>query len=619
MFARSLAARATVLRTTHSGVLASVLSLLLTAAVLTPGPSPAAQDPAAQDIDAFFEDFTAEWVRADPNLATSSRYFGAGSSEQQQLEAQLTPETRDYDLQRIRRAQQGLRELDKFAAAKLSRTQRLSASLMRWLLEAVVKQEPYLDYSFPLNQFGGANVRLVETLTLRHPLSVPRDAENYLTRLALLDERMEQARADANDLAAQGLIPPRFIVAATLDSMRAFRQNEPAANPLVVVLAQKLANMEGVAAEERSRVLQRAESLVASEVYPAWDRAMALLETVLAKSSDAAGWWRFPKGEAAYANALARFTSTKLTANEIHEIGLAQVARIEKEMDVILRKLNRSEGTVRERMARLQQDLAYPDPTSDASRAQIMKDIDGFIADANQRSVALFARVPKTQVIAQPFPRFREAAAAANYNRAPFDGSRPAIFQMPLRPQRMTQLALRTLVYHETVPGHHLQGALEQENTELPRFRQSRALGGISAFSEGWALYAERLAVESGWYQDDLPGQLGQLSAEVFRARRLVVDTGLHAKRWTRQQAIDYGVEASEIDRYVVNPGQACAYMIGQLRILELRERAQQKLGKRFSLRDFHSVVLDTGTVPLTLLEEEIKDYISRVQRRGGK
>jgi uncharacterized protein (DUF885 family) len=615
MFARSLAARAPVLRAAHSGVLASVLSLLLlTAAVLTPGPSPA-----AQDINAFFEDFAAQWVRADPNLATSSRYFGAGSSEQQQLEAQLTPETREYELQRIRQARQGLRELDKFEAAKLSRTQRLSASLMRWLLEAVVKQEPYLDYSFPLNQFGGANVRLVETLTLRHPLIVPRDAENYLTRLALLDERMEQARVDANDLAAQGLIPPRFIVTATLDSMRAFRQNEPAANPLVVVLAQKLANLEAMPAEERSRVVQRAETLVASEVYPAWDRAIALLETVLAKSSDAAGLWRFPKGEAAYANALARFTSTKLTANEIHEIGLAQVARIEKEMDVILRKLNRSEGTVRERMARLQQDLAYPDPTSDASRSQIMKDIDGFIADANQRSVALFARVPKAQVIAQPFPRFREAAAAANYNRAPFDGSRPAVFQMPLRPQRMTQLGLRTLVYHETVPGHHLQSALEQENTELPRFRQSRALGGISALSEGWALYAERLAVESGWYQDDLPGQLGQLSAEVFRARRLVVDTGLHAKRWTRQQAIDYGVEASEIDRYVVNPGQACAYMIGQLRILELRARAQQKLGKRFSLRDFHSVVLDTGTVPLTLLEEEIKDYISRVQRRGGK
>jgi uncharacterized protein (DUF885 family) len=573
----------------------------------------------AVDIDQFFDDFTAQWVRSDPNLATGSRYFGTESAEQQRLETQLTPETRAWQLQRIRRAVHGLHELDGFEAAKLTPTQRLSAQLMRWLLEAIVKEEPYLDYSFPLNQFGGANVQLIETLTLRHPLAVPRDAENFLARLALVDERLEEVRLDAEDLAAAGLIPPRFIVQATLDSMRTFRQTEPAANPVVVVFAQKLEAMQGLTPEQRSRLLERAANLIATEVYPAWDRTMALLETVFTKSSDAAGWWRFPKGEAAYANALARFTTTRLTAAEIHEIGLAQVARIEQQMDAILRKLGRTEGTVSERMVRLQADLAYPDPTSDASRSQIMQDIDGFIADATTRSAALFARTPRTQVIAQAFPRFREAGAAANYNRAPLDGSRPAIFQIPLRAQRMTKLGLRSLIYHETVPGHHLQGALEQENRVLPRFRQSRALGGIAAFSEGWALYAERLAVESGWYQDDLPGQLGQLAAELFRARRLVVDTGLHAKRWTRQQAIDYGVEASEIDRYVVNPGQACSYMIGQLRILQLRERAQQQLGKRFALRDFHSVVLDTGTVPLTLLEEEVGRYIARAQRRSGR
>jgi uncharacterized protein (DUF885 family) len=267
-------------------------------------------------------------------------------------------------------------------------------------------------------------------------------------------------------------------------------------------------------------------------------------------------------------------------------------------------------------MGRLDADLAYADPTSEASRSKIMGDVDAMIKDAIARSGPMFERAPQTAVIAQPFPKFREAAAAANYNRAPLDGSRAAVFQIPLRPQRMTRLALRTLVYHETVPGHHFQNALEQENLSLPRFRQARALGGIAALSEGWALYAERLAAESGWYEGDPEGLLGQLSAELFRARRLVVDTGLHAMRWSRQQAIDYGVEASEIDRYVVGPGQACAYMIGQLRILELRERAQQQLGSRFSLRDFHSVVLDTGTVPLTVLEGEIDRYIRAVQAK---
>jgi uncharacterized protein (DUF885 family) len=340
------------------------------------------------------------------------------------------------------------------------------------------------------------------------------------------------------------------------------------------------------------------------------------LESALAASSDAAGLWRYPDGATVYANALKRFTTTNLTAEEIHQIGLRQVARIENQMDAILKRIGRAQGTVRERMDKLEVDLRYPDPTSDASRAQIMQDIDGMIRDAIVRSEPMFERTPKAPVIAQPFPKFREAAAAANYNRAPLDGSRPAIYQMPLRVSRMTRLGLRTLVYHETVPGHHFQIGLEQENTSLPRFRQARALGGISALSEGWGLYAERLAAESGWYSDDPQGELGQLSSELFRARRLVVDTGLHAKRWTRQQAIDYGIEPSEIDRYVVNPGQACSYMIGQLKIIEMRDYARQQLGDKFSLKQFHSVVLDTGTAPLELLQREVERYVHSVKSR---
>jgi uncharacterized protein (DUF885 family) len=212
--------------------------------------------------------------------------------------------------------------------------------------------------------------------------------------------------------------------------------------------------------------------------------------------------------------------------------------------------------------------------------------------------------------MARPFQRFQEANAAANYTAPARDGSRPGIFQIPLRPARMTKFNLRSLVYHETVPGHHFQIALELENTDLPAFRQLRVFGGISAPVEGWALYAERLAAESGWYDGDPEGLLGQLDSALFRARRLVVDTGLHALRWTRQQAIAYGIEASEVERYVVNPGQACSYMIGQLKIVELREKARTALGQRFSLREFHNVVLGTGSVPLELLERQVEAYI---------
>ena len=214
-----------------------------------------------------------------------------------------------------------------------------------------------------------------------------------------------------------------------------------------------------------------------------------------------------------------------------------------------------------------------------------MADIDTMIRDAEKRAEALFDLRPKAPVIAQPYPEYRWASAAASYTAPPLDGSRPGIYQMPLRPESMTRFGLRTLVYHETVPGHHFQVALGVENPQLPKFRQMRAFGGISAFSEGWALYAERMAAEEGWYAGDPEGLLGQLDDELFRARRLVVDTGLHAKRWTRQQAIDYGIEASEVDRYVVVPGQATSYKIGQLEIIRLRDKARTALGPRFNPR----------------------------------
>ncbi|HEY5809929.1 MAG TPA: DUF885 domain-containing protein [Povalibacter sp.] len=561
-----------------------------------------------RSIDTFFDEFTAEWVRGNPDLATAVRYFSG--DEQDRLEQQLTPNTRAWQLQRIKLAERGLKDLRKFDTSKLSETQRVSAQLMQWQLDSIVRGEAFLDYIFPLNQFGGANVQLIETLTVQHPLATPKDAANYVKRLGQVAQRLDETIAEAKQLAGRNMLPPRFIVERTLTQMRAFRGSTPEQNPLVSSYSQKISAIEALSDEQRAKLHKEAARIVVSDIYPAWDRGIALLDSLLLKTTNDAGLWRLKGGDKAYAFALDRFTTTSLTAGQIHDIGLREVARIEGEMDTILRTLGRSEGPVRDRVKKLQDDLRYPDPASDASRTAIMRDIDGYMADALKRSAALFDLMPKSQVIAQPFPRFREANAAASYNRAPLDGSRPAIFQMPLREQRMTKFALRTLVYHETVPGHHFQIALEGENKELPRFRQARALGGISALSEGWALYAEKLAAENGWYDGDPEGLLGQLDAQLFRARRLVVDTGLHAKHWTREQAIEYGLEPSEVERYVVMPGQACSYMIGQLRILELRDNARKALGAKFSPQEFHNTVLRTGTVPLDLLTQEVDRYV---------
>jgi uncharacterized protein (DUF885 family) len=331
-------------------------------------------------------------------------------------------------------------------------------------------------------------------------------------------------------------------------------------------------------------------------------------------ATDDAGMWRFPNGAEAYNHALKNFTTTKLTANEIHEIGLKMVAEIEGRMDTVLRQLGYTEGNIRARMDKMR--AAQPAfPNTDAGRAEYSAYIAGIIADAERRAAQLFDRVPKMPVIARAYPDFM-GPRAASYSIGATDGSRPGVYQYPVAGVVLTRFGLRTTAYHEAVPGHHFQGALQAEDTTLPRFLRDRVFGNNSAIGEGWGLYAERIAAEQGWYEGDAVGLLGQLDAAIFRARRLVVDTGMHAKHWTRQQAVDYlgpnpvGSAESEIDRYVANPGQACSYMIGELKIVELRERARAALGARFSLREFHNVVLGAGRVPLDILEQSVDRWI---------
>ncbi|HET7365064.1 MAG TPA: DUF885 domain-containing protein [Burkholderiales bacterium] len=546
-------------------------------------------------------------MRGDPNRAAATRYFSG--EEQAALERQLTPETRAWRHQRVELARKGLAQLATFDARKMSRDERVSADLMRWQLSQLIEGEAYEDYRFPLDQFNGPNVSLANTLTVQHPMRTPADARNYVARLGQVRLRMEEAIAESERLAAKRMIPPRFILRSTLAQMEHFIGTPPAQNPLVAIYAERMAAIDGLRAEERDALKAQAERIVATDVYPAWKKAIALLESLVPRATDDAGLWRFPGGDKAYAYDLRRFTTTNLSPQAIHDIGLREVARIEGEMEKVLQRLGRTQGALKERTKALERELAYPN--TDAGRAAIMADIERILRDAEKRAAALFAETPRAPVIARPYPQFRWASAAASYSFPAPDGSRPGTFQMPLRPSQLTRYGLRTLVYHETVPGHHFQIALEQENRALPRFRQLRAYGFISAYGEGWALYAERLAAETGWYEGDPEGLLGQLEAELFRARRLVVDTGLHAKRWTREQAIGYGIGPSEVERYVVYPGQACSYKLGELKILELRERARAALGSRYSPKEFHRAVLGTGTVPLELLEREIDTYIA--------
>ncbi|OFW00659.1 MAG: hypothetical protein A3I61_12470 [Acidobacteria bacterium RIFCSPLOWO2_02_FULL_68_18] len=560
----------------------------------------------ARSIDDFFREFAAEWVRGNPNQAVATRYLAG--PEQERLERELTPATSAWQRHRVQLASRGLAALRRFDRVSLPAAQQVAAELLDWQLDTIAAGEPYLDYVFPLEQFGGTNISLVTTLTVSHPVRSARDGENYLARLAQVGARMAEAAAEARRLDGAGILPPRFILRATIAQMQQFIAPPPAEHGFVATLNERLAGLPDVPAARRESLVAEAARLVETGVYPAWRTAIALLTAQAERATDEAGLWRLPRGREAYAYHLRRHTTTTLTADEIHEIGLREVERIEQEMGVVLHRLGRTNGALNDRIEQLGKDLSYP--LDEQGRGALMADVEAVMRDAEQRVAPFIERPPRATVIAQAYPRFREATAAASYNAPPLDGSRPGIFQIPLRPARMSKFGLRTLVYHETVPGHHLQVALDLENTAQPLFRRVRLFGGITALTEGWALYAERLAAESGWYENDPEGLLGYLDAQLFRARRLVVDTGLHAKRWTREQAIAYGIEASEVDRYVVNPGQACAYMIGQLEIVELRERARRALGDRFSLTGFHNAVLGAGTLPLDMLERQVDAYI---------
>jgi uncharacterized protein (DUF885 family) len=420
---------------------------------------------------------------------------------------------------------------------------------------------------------------------------------------------MDESTARARRAAGRKFIPPRFILERSQAQVDTFLKPAPDQNVLVTSLARRTASLTDLKPEARAAALAKATAIVGEKIIPAYGRIKAFQAEIYPQTTDRAGIDRLPDGAAAYSRALANFTGTRLTAAEIHAIGLREVARIEGEMDRHLRALGFTEGGIEERMRAL--DKTFQPKGEGDPRPELLKRYTEMVRDAEKRSARIFNLMPRAPVDVRREPPLTEASAAAHYSVPAPDGTLPGIFWVPMRGPVFDVIRMRSLSYHEAVPGHHFQLAIQQETQGLPKFRTTRVFSGGSSHSEGWALYAERLAVEQGWYEGDVPGLLGALGSELFRARRLVVDTGLHSKGWTRQQAIDYGIGAQEVERYVVWPGQACAYMLGMLRILELREHAKTALGDKFSLPGFHDVVLRTGSVPLDVLAKVLDQWIA--------
>jgi len=440
-------------------------------------------------------------------------------------------------------------------------------------------------------------------------------------RLDALPTKFDQTLESLKKREQEQIIPPRFVVEEVLKEMSDFIAKPPPENILATSFKERAAKIEKLSDQERADFQKRVEASITSHVYPAYQKLIAYFQELLPKTTTDDGVWKLPNGDAFYAYALKSNTTTNMPPNEVHELGLREISRIEGEMRAILDANGFAGKPIGQSMDELSKDARFLYSNDDKGRAEALGEyrrlIDTAILESKKH---LFTIAPKAQIDIRRVEAFKEATApGAYYQGGALDGSRPGIFYANLRDMNeVPKWSMPTLAYHEGVPGHHWQISIAQELKGLPEFRK---IIPFTAYAEGWGLYAEWLAKQAGWYEKDPFGDLGRLRDELFRAVRLVVDTGIHAKHWTREQAIAYMREKtgmgekevkSEIERYIVNPGQACAYKVGMLKIQELRLRAQQELGDKFDQREFHDTVLKNGSLPLEILEEQIKDYIAK-------
>ena len=429
--------------------------------------------------------FAEEWVRASPQMATRSQYFTG--AEQDGLDRQLSM-IGEWDwafgskalADRAAQARRGLEALDRFNTASLTPQQRTSAAVIRWSLEDVVKLAEFPHYRYVFDQFNGFQLDLINALTQSHPIRRARDVENYLARLTLVAARVDEAIAEARAAQAAGVLPPRVIIQRMIEQLDGFLKTPARENVFVTTLGTRIASMkEPVSDDVRASSMSAAEKTVADSIIPAYQRIRALLQEQRPKATDDAGVWRLPRGADYYAAQLATYTNTRLTADEIHAIGLREVARIEGEMDTILRQLGYTNGTVNERYRQLEAAVQPKGPGD--PRPQILADAEKWVRDAEKRAALIFDKTPRAPVEVRREPAFSEKTAAAHYTDPASDGSRPGIYYLPLPGAPYELVRMRSLAYHEAVPGHHFQIAMQQEAepAEIPAAPRLRRIVGV--------------------------------------------------------------------------------------------------------------------------------------------
>jgi uncharacterized protein (DUF885 family) len=562
-------------------------------------------------LNALFEQIFQERVRRYPELATSLGLDkGPNAHLKSELDVRPLRAARAEDLARFRSE---LARIQAIRPGTLSPSAQLNREVIVYQIERGMVAPSRFDLDsvqrpYPIYQQGGAYFSLPDFLNTAHTIESAADAEAYLSRLALVGKAIDNDSEEQRAQAARGFLAPAWSIDLTLVQMRKLRSPAAEENTMVESLVRRTTE-KGISGDWK----RRAATIVANSIYPALDRQIALLEHLKPTSRPGDGAWRLPQGEAIYAAALAEATTTDFTPEQVHQMGLDQVAEISGRLDSILKQAGYTKGSVGERLAALNVAPSQLFPNTDAGRAQLLADLNAGVKAMYSKLPRAFATIPTQPLeIRRVPPEIQEGASNGYYNRASLDGSRPAIYFINLKDVGdWPKYSLPALTYHEGVPGHHLQISLAQESKDIPTLRK---LGFFSAYSEGWALYAEQLADELGGYTG--LERAGYLQSFLFRAARLVVDTGIHTKQWSRERATDYMVATTgfarprsqrEVERYCTMMGQACSYKVGHMAWTRAREQAEKALGAKFDLKRFHEV-LKEGAMPLSMLEGRIKE-----------
>ena len=534
--------------------------------------------------------------------------------------ADYTKAQEDKSLEKLKAAQEGLA---KYGPDGLEGQELLSWKITHWFFEDLLN-DAKLEYSgYPISQLSGPTVNLPQFLTDTHAIESPKSIERYLSRVDEFGRVLGEMKTRVEDHRDNGVVAPDFIIEKVLVGLRSFIEGGAAENPLVKTLPARLDKVEGLSDDQKADYVARAQELVQTKIIPGYEAMIGLHEELLKTANSDAGIWRLPDGDKIYAAALRSNTTTDYTADEIHETGLSEVARIEAEMDVILTGENLTDGTVTERVQALMQDPAHIFPNTDEGRADMIAFLEEINTHIMSKAGDYFVTLPPQDLEILRVPEYSQDSSPGGYYNGPsLDGKRPGRFYINLKDTADNpKWTLPTLLYHEAAPGHHFQISRAMLIKKVPILRK---MSPFTAYTEGWALYAERIAAQDmGLYEGKPLWDLGRLQAEMFRAVRLVVDTGLHHKRWSREQAIEYMMSKTgmteaevtrEIERYIVWPGQATAYKTGQLAILDMRAKAETALGAEFNLRNFNEMILENGAMPLGILSEVVDEWIEKTK-----